>query len=79
MPEPHDFEQIARRILRVHGRSNIGADEIADVAEHLRLVWNARGVVDAHAVEEKLSTLTGWVTSEPYRHHLRDAITAQDR
>jgi hypothetical protein len=42
-------------------------------------IWNARGAADANAVDDRLATLTGWVTSEPYRQHLREAIAALDR
>lgn len=40
--------------------------------------WNARGEADAKAVDERLALLAGWVTSEPYRQHMREAIKALD-
>lgn len=42
-------------------------------------VWNARGAADADAAVARLSTLVGWVSSEPYLHHIREAIAALDR
>jgi hypothetical protein len=63
MPEP-DFEQIARAIAKVHanrtdedGDGNIvalSADEddlTTDIAEQLRMVWNARGAADIAKVQ----------------------------
>jgi hypothetical protein len=74
-----DFEQIVaaifERLNRLDGNSEESDDEIRAA---LRQVWNARGAADATAVEDRLATLTGWVTSEPYRQHLREAIAAVD-
>jgi hypothetical protein len=71
MPEPPDFERLAEMI--------VSPQYVPYVVDQLREVWNARGLADQHAVETRLSTLTGWVTSEPYRQHLRDAIAMVDR
>lgn len=84
MPEPIDFDRIAR-LLRsavamvgdapVPGTADVSL-AIATIRQELMKVWDARGAADTHAVEERLSTLTGWVTSEPYRNQLREAIEA---
>jgi hypothetical protein len=81
MPESPDFEQIALQILARESIENATSrlPMGAAIAEQLRLVWNARGAADASAVEARLATLTGWVTSEPYRQHLQEAIAALDR
>jgi len=91
MPEPPDFDQIAQRLIKLGGwdeeddhpqddlhRQAI-AIQLAAVVEEVRQVWNARGAADAKAVDERLATLAGWVTSEPYRQHLREAIEALNR
>jgi hypothetical protein len=87
MPEPPDFDQIAPWIEEAAREIDEGADtHVATIAEvihrhareALRQVWNARGAADAQAIEDKLATLTGWVTSEPYRQHMREAIVALD-
>jgi hypothetical protein len=51
----------------------------ADVELLLRQAWNGRGDVDTKAIEERLASLTGWVSSEPYRQHLREAIAGFDQ
>jgi hypothetical protein len=56
-----------------------GITEKMLIIQALKQIWNARGEADAKAVAEKLASLTGWVTSEPYRQHLREAIQALDR
>lgn len=74
MSETPDFDRIAAPLAEY-------ADDTRrkHIAEQLRLIWNARGAADAQAVDERLAILTGWVTSEPYRQHFRDAIAALDR
>jgi hypothetical protein len=70
MPEPPDFDQIARAIAQRHAgrwdedgegnRVDLPANEddlTADIVELLRQVWNARGAAD----EERLGPLrTAW-------------------
>jgi hypothetical protein len=51
----------------------------AGFVEALRLVWNARGVVDILAVEHELSTLMGPNGAEPYRKNLERALRTLDR
>lgn len=79
--ETPDFDQIARELLR------FSIDTVdprwsppvwREVAAQLRQVWNLRGAADCRAIDQRLSALTGWVTSEPYRKQLRDAIEAAD-
>jgi hypothetical protein len=57
MPEPPDFEQIARSMITTivtddasHRLAIEGA--LADFAEQLRLVWNARGAADITQIED---------------------------
>jgi hypothetical protein len=75
MPEAPDFDQIAHRIFR---QAEVD-DSLDHIVEQLRLVWNARGAADMKAVDEKLSLLAGWVTSEPYRLDLKAAIRQLDQ
>lgn len=88
MAETPDFESIARGLIAglpipqgaevaVHGCAV--AEVVASIVKQLREVWNARGAADLKAVEDRLATLTGWITSEPYRQHLAEAIKEQDR
>ncbi|MEO8680380.1 MAG: hypothetical protein ABI665_15115 [Vicinamibacterales bacterium] len=57
MPEPIDFEQLARRMFPVEhtGQDAVGAELSADSRDHLiallRQVWNARGAADIAKVE----------------------------
>jgi hypothetical protein len=80
MPESPNFEQIARTFAEsaLSWESGINTTDVQDLAEQLRLVWNTRGLADQHALDERLATLTGWITSEPYRNHLHAAIAAVD-
>jgi hypothetical protein len=48
MPEPPDFDAIARAFLLTSDRDGPG---IAEVAEQLRQVWNARGARDLATIE----------------------------
>jgi hypothetical protein len=77
LAEPPDFRKIAEAFV---SSVDDPEDGMADAIEHLLVMaWNGRGEVDAKAVEDRLSTLTGWITSEPYRNHLRDAIATFDK
>jgi hypothetical protein len=51
MPESPDFESIARSSVARWGSLQWTAT-IEDIAEQLRLVWNARGAADIEAVDE---------------------------
>lgn len=75
MPEPPDFDRLAHEVMKAID----GPLAFRAIREQLRQVWNARGQADHAAVDDRLATLTGWVTSEPYRNHLREAIAALDR
>ena len=59
-PEP-DFDQIANRIceaIESPGRSIV---EVGDqIAEQLRLVWNARGEAEKKAIHEAVVRLSPW-------------------
>jgi hypothetical protein len=55
-PDAPDFEQIAREVLdglRVAPVADYD-DLVPDVAEQLRLVWNARGAADVEAVRSNI-------------------------
>lgn len=81
MAAPPDFDQIAQEWCYTEDTDTV-FDQDARRAEFvvvLKALWNARGAADAHAVEERLSTLVGWVTSDPYRQQLREAIDALNR
>lgn len=60
MPEPPDFEQVAREIAEVgHAElDNWGAPpDLSAIVEQLRKVWNARGAAD---VERIVREIEGW-------------------
>lgn len=89
MPETPDFEQIALRIIETL-LDRAGEDLVSpsvqskaraqvDVAVQLRNVWNARGVADVVAIRSRMSTLTGWLASEPYLQHVAEAVAEIDR
>lgn len=56
VPETPDFDQIARNMITpIEGdddeRRQLKAKVVADIAEQLRLVWNARGAADIALLE----------------------------
>jgi hypothetical protein len=56
MPEPPDFERIAHDIVTATFAARfrgglIDASDLMRVTEHLRLLWNARGVADLATIE----------------------------
>lgn len=64
MPEP-DFDQIARAIagdMTAQSTRSVESDDVAAIAEQLRLVWNARGAADIATIE---NTLTYAYSSSP--------------
>lgn len=73
------FERITREISEKLADTMDPDNARAFVEEAIRLVWNARGAADIAAINERLATLTGWVTSEPYRQHLAEALRSLDR
>jgi len=86
MPEPPDFEQIARRLIahlpipqgaEVAVPDGEASDEVAaSIVEQLRLVWNARGVADIAKIES-----LGPVVSGPYGYlkNVEGALRKLDR
>jgi hypothetical protein len=55
MPESPDFDQIARQLVEAHSAAAQNERDIAlDIAEQLRLVWNARGAADITLIEAEL-------------------------
>jgi hypothetical protein len=79
MSKTPDFEQIVRPLVEKLADTMDPDNAAAFVDDIARAIWNARGAADATAVEARLSTLTGWVTSEPYRQYLRASIADLDR
>jgi len=58
MPEPPDFDQIARRLIA----TTTGVIE-REVVEQLRQVWNARGAADLEALDATIPfTKDGLIT-----------------
>jgi hypothetical protein len=91
MAETIDFEQVARDILE-HLSTSVLSHEAAFgtepsraeshailIAEHLRLIWNARGAADVVAVEAALISLMGGTASAPYVKNLDRALKKLDR
>lgn len=57
MPKSPDFDQIARRIMDMGDSDSptlVGWIVVADIAEQLQQVWNARGAADVAAVASRL-------------------------
>jgi hypothetical protein len=66
MPEPPDFERLARRVADETGVGRLeewdaaGPDRVVGaIAEQLRLMWNARGAADLAIVNLQLSAHLG--------------------
>lgn len=61
MAETPDFDQIARRLSSLAGAFVTSPRSIpeAEIAEQLRLMWNARGAADVDAVERELDGMEG--------------------
>lgn len=80
-----DFTLIAHALALKHDAhlSHGGALDVdvleADIAQQLRLAWNGRGEADVIAARAHISTLVGWMASEPYINHVAEAIGALDR
>jgi hypothetical protein len=86
MPETPDFDQIAREVGRGLVVLNVVADQDRareafqkDLAEQLRLAWNARGAADIAAIELELSTVMGSTMAGPYIKNLDRALRRLDR
>jgi hypothetical protein len=75
MPEPPDFDQIARKILHPWDDPTdpLWMPSLQMAAEELRQIWNARGAADLAAVESPFMGLG------PFREKVRDAIRTLDR
>jgi hypothetical protein len=83
MAETPDFERIGRALASSFVTSEDDDDQVTyeggQIAAALRQAWNARGAADIDAAVTRLSTLVGWVSSEPYLKYIREAIAALDR
>ena len=75
MPKTPDFDQIARQLLLGYGLSTLETE----VAEQLRLVWNARGAADIVQLESSLSSQMGSTAAGPYVKNLDRALRTLDR
>jgi hypothetical protein len=83
MPEPPDFEQIARRVcVTVLGDSS-PTDRIDALVSALVLemhyLWNERGLRDRATLEAELSTMMGGTAAGPYVKNLTRALRGLDR
>jgi len=84
MAETPDFVQIARNMITLiddddEEHRQLVSNVIADIAEQLRLVWNARGAADLATIEHDLSTLMGTTAAGPYLKNLDRALRKLDR
>ena len=79
MPESPDFEQIAKRIASaIPSAITRGLVEL-EVAEQLRVIWNARGASDIAQLEAILTGLMGSTAAGPYVKNLDRALRRLDR
>lgn len=78
MSETPDFDAIALKLTDALDPTDVPQGRAA-IAEALRLVWNARGAADVVAIRGRMSTLTGWLASEPYLQHVAEAVAEIDR
>jgi hypothetical protein len=78
MPETPDFEKIARRLSDAAGLSGDGA-VTSEMAEQLRLVWNARGAADLTALEPIIGKLGDTMDPDNARVFVGDALRTVDR
>jgi hypothetical protein len=91
MAETIDFEQVAREILERLSTSVLSHEAAFGtepprvqrhallLAEHLRLIWNARGDADRVALEAALIALMGGTASAQYVKNLDRALRKVDR
>jgi hypothetical protein len=82
MPETADFDQIARKFLerRFASLNEAWLQEVrGQLAEQLRLVWNARGAADRFKLDAELSSMMGVTASGPYVTNLNRALRTLDR
>lgn len=62
MPETPDFTQIARRIVKL--RADLEDEDMRDqIAEQLRLAWNARGAADMRTLEGPVGEIVDAIRS----------------
>jgi hypothetical protein len=84
MPETPDFDHIARNMITpIDGdddeRRQLITAVVADIAEQLRLAWNARGAADIAKLQTELSMLMGSTMAGPYVSNLDRAMRTLDR
>jgi hypothetical protein len=91
MPEPPDFEQIARRLIVLidwEAEEFVPKDDLdlravaeqqAAVVEQLHQVWNARGAADTATLERDLAAMMGPTAAGPYLKNLDRALRTLDR
>jgi hypothetical protein len=61
MPESPDFDEVARRIIGWAVLTQ--TDAAADVADQLRLIWNARGEADMRTLEAPIGEIVDAIRS----------------
>jgi len=86
MAETPDFDAIALQFSERHGIERLNEwdpsnerEILADLAEQLRLVWNARGGVDIAKIGEELRMMMGASAAGPYVSNLDRALRRLDR
>jgi hypothetical protein len=81
MPEPPDFDQIARNMLTpiASERRPEIAGMIAEIAEQLRQTWNNRGAADLEALEPIIDKLGDTMDPDNARVFVGGRIRALDR
>ena len=65
------FDAVARRI--------VGLNDIGQIRDQLRLIWNARGVADITTIESQLFEIMGPADVGRHLKRLDRAIRALDR
>jgi hypothetical protein len=71
MPEPPDFDAMARRLVEM--------TDLRLIRGQLMLIWNARGAADIAKLETELTTMMGATASGPYVKNLDRALRSLDR
>lgn len=81
MTEP-DFDAVARRIARrmtAQSTRDFDDDDVREVVDQLRAIWNARGAADIAKIESELSQMMGSTAAGPYVKNLDRSLRNLDR
>lgn len=77
-----DFQKIAERLTEegaIHSDEDSRLDLRGQIAEQLRLVWNARGAADLAKIDHELTSMMGGQAAGPYVKNLDRALRGLDR